>query len=311
MKNKKIIVLMGGPSSEAEVSRRTGAAILQALLSKGYQAEGLELDPPNLVNDLKRLQCDIVFNAVHGKFGEDGALQGLLDMIGMPYTGSGLLASAVTMDKVASKRVFEAEGISTPRSRFFRRSDAPADVTEAVMAEFSLPVVIKAASQGSSIGVVIVESRTEIEAALKTAFSYSEEVLVEEFIKGRELTVAVWNTEPKQAFSIIKIVPHSGRYDYESKYTKGAADHIVPAVLEASLTEKVKEMAIKTFTATGCNGVARVDFMLGEDHTPYVLEVNSVPGMTETSLVPDAARADGISFADLCERILRMVNCTK
>jgi len=307
VKDKNIIVLMGGPSAEAEVSRRTGAAILTALQEKGYRAQGLELDPPRLISQLQESKCDIVFNAVHGKFGEDGALQGLLDMIGMRYTGSGLLASAVTMDKVASKRIFEAVGIATPRSRSYHRDDRQRDLAAEIAAEFSVPVVIKAASQGSSIGVVIVEHAAEIAAALATAFEYSEDVLVEEFIKGRELTVAVWATEPKEALPIIEIIPHSGRYDYESKYTKGAADHIVPAKLSPALTEQLQKLAIKTFTAAGCNGVARIDMMLSEEDKPYVLEVNSVPGMTETSLVPDAARAKGVSFPDLCEKILLMV----
>lgn len=307
MKDKNIIVLMGGPSAEAEVSRRSGAAILQALLEKGYKAKGLELDPPKLVGQLKELNCDIVFNAVHGKFGEDGSLQGMLDMIGMPYTGSGLLASAVTMDKVASKQVFEAKGISTPRSKSYHIDDQARDLSKEIAEEFSLPLVVKAASQGSSIGVVIVEQADEIKDAIKTAFSYSEEVLVEEFIKGLELTIAVWNTEPKEAFPIIEIVPHSGRYDYESKYTQGAADHIIPARIDAALTEEIQKLAIKTFTGVGCSGIARVDMMLSEDNRPYVLEVNSSPGMTELSLVPDAARAKGMSFADLCEKILQMV----
>ncbi|MGL5269743.1 MAG: D-alanine--D-alanine ligase family protein [Selenomonadaceae bacterium] len=308
MKDRNIVVLMGGPSSEAEVSRRTGGAILKALLEKGYKASGLELDPPNLIAQLREKNCELVFNAVHGKFGEDGALQGMLDMIGMPYTGSGLLASAVTMDKVVSKRIFEAVGISTPHSRSYRREDLSRDLAAEIAAEFSVPVVIKAASQGSSIGVVIVERQQDIRPALESAFAYSADVLVEEFIRGRELTVAVWGTVPREAFPVIEIVPHSGRYDYESKYTKGAADHIVPAQLAESVSAAVQELAVKTFDAVGCSGVARVDIMLGQDNTPYVLEVNSVPGMTETSLVPDAARAMGIEFPELCERILQMVH---
>ena len=292
MNQDKIVVVMGGTSTEAEVSRRTGTAILNALKAKGYNAEGMELVPKTFASDIQKSGCAIVFNALHGKFGEDGLLQGTLDMLGIPYTGSGVLAAAVTMDKAASKRVFLAEGISTPRSRTYYSYEMKRGLAEEIEAEFSLPMVVKAASQGSSIGVYIVESHTELKNALVEAFKYNDEVLVEEFIKGRELTVAVWgNEEEKEA---------------DSKYTKGASAHIIPAPLSEEKTKEIQDLAIKTFTACGCKGVARVDMMLSEDETPYVIEVNSVPGMTEVSLVPDAARAKGIEFPELCERMLEM-----
>jgi D-alanine-D-alanine ligase/UDP-N-acetylmuramate--alanine ligase len=298
---------MGGTSTEAEVSRRTGTAILNALKSKGYNAEGMELVPKTFANDIQKTGCAIVFNALHGKFGEDGLLQGTLDMLGIPYTGSGVLAAAVTMDKAASKRVFVAEGISTPRSRTYYSYEMKRGLAAEIEAEFSLPMVVKAASQGSSIGVYIVESHEELKNALVQAFKYNDEVLVEEFIQGRELTVAVWgNEEEKEAFPIIEITTLTGRYDYDSKYTKGASSHIIPAPMSEEKTKEIQDLAIKTFTACGCKGVARVDMMLSEDEVPYVIEVNSVPGMTEVSLVPDAARAKGIEFPELCERMLEM-----
>ena len=307
MNQDKIVVVMGGTSTEAEVSRRTGTAILNALKAKGYNAEGMELVPKTFASEIQKSGCAIVFNALHGKFGEDGLLQGTLDMLGIPYTGSGVLAAAVTMDKAASKRVFLAEGISTPRSRTYYSYEMKRGLAEEIEAEFSLPMVVKAASQGSSIGVYIVESHTELKNALVEAFKYNDEVLVEEFIKGRELTVAVWgNEEEKEAFPIIEITTLTGRYDYDSKYTKGASAHIIPAPLSEEKTKEIQDLAIKTFTACGCKGVARVDMMLSEDETPYVIEVNSVPGMTEVSLVPDAARAKGIEFPELCERMLEM-----
>ena len=223
MNQDKIVVVMGGTSTEAEVSRRTGTAILNALKSKGYNAEGMELVPKTFANDIQKTGCAIVFNALHGKFGEDGLLQGTLDMLGIPYTGSGVLAAAVTMDKAASKRVFVAEGISTPRSHTYYSYEMKRGLAAEIEAEFSLPMVVKAASQGSSIGVYIVESRDELKNALVQAFKYNDEVLVEEFIEGRELTVAVWgNEEEKEAFPIIEITTLTGRYDYDSKYTKGA-----------------------------------------------------------------------------------------
>lgn len=309
---KKIVVVMGGPSTEVAVSRQTGTAILHALQSKGYNAEGMELDPPNFADQIKKSGCAIVFNALHGKFGEDGILQGTLEMLGIPYTGSGVLASALTMDKAASKRIFMAEGISTPRSVTYHRYEIARGLAAEIQEKFSFPVVVKAASQGSSVGVVIVEKRAELDEALQEAFKYDEEVLVEEFIKGKELTVAVWgNEEKKEAFPIIEITTTSGLYDYKSKYTKGASTHIIPAHISAELTENVQELAIRTFTACGCRGIARVDLMLSDDGIPYVIEVNSMPGMTELSLVPDAGRAMGIQFPELCEHMLEMAGFKK
>lgn len=305
---KKIVVVMGGPSTEAEVSRRSGTAILEALKAKGYNAEGLELNPATFANDIKASGAEFVFNALHGKFGEDGIIQGTLEMMGIPYTGSGVMAAAVTMDKVATKRFFMAEGIPTPKAHtYFRYEFKKRDLTGEILQEFSVPVVVKASSQGSSIGVVIVEKAEELEAALSEAFKYDREVLVEKFIKGRELTVAVWGNEEKQeALPIIEITTVTGRYDYVTKYKVGASTHIIPAPLPEEVTKKVKEIAIRAFAVCGCSGMARVDFMLGEDNQPYVIEVNTIPGMTETSLVPDAGRAAGIEFPELCARILAM-----
>ena len=311
MNQKKIVVIMGGTSTEASVSRQTGTAILNALKSKGYNAVGMELEPQNFAEQIKASHCDIVFNALHGKFGEDGVLQGTLDMLGIPYTGSGVLAAAVTMDKAASKRVFLGAGISTPRSKTYHRF-AMEQALQEIQQEFSLPVVVKAASQGSSIGVVIVEEPAALKEALAEAFQYDDEVLVEEFIQGKELTVAVWgNEETAEAFPVIEITTTSGRYDYESKYTKGASTHIIPAPVGDEKTKEIQQLAIQTFTACGCRGVARVDMMLSEDGTPYVIEVNSVPGMTELSLVPDAGRAMGIEFPELCAHILDMAGFKK
>ena len=305
--NDKVVVIMGGPSTEAEVSRRTGQAILNALQSEGYNAVGMELDPMHFAEQIRDSGCRIVFNALHGKYGEDGLVQGTLDMLGIPYTGSGVLAAAVTMDKVAAKRVFLAEGISTPRSRTYKRHEMERNLPDEIMGEFSLPVVVKAASQGSSIGVYIVEKGEDLKKALEDAFSYNDQILVEEFIKGKELTVAVWgNDEAAEAFPIIEITTLSGRYDYESKYTKGASSHIIPARISEEKTREIQDLAVKTFSACRCRGVARVDMMLDSEERPYVIEVNSVPGMTELSLVPDAARAKGIEFPQLCRRILEM-----
>ncbi len=305
---KKIVVLMGGPSSEAEVSRMTGNAVLKALKEKGYNVQAMEFVPQTVVEDIKNSGCDIVFNAVHGKYGEDGRIAAVLEMIDMPYTSCSVLSSAITMDKVATKHLFRSAGISTPNSLVYRKSDynSDRDLVSEILAKFSLPVVVKAASQGSSIGVEIVEKADELKAALENSFEYDEVVLIEEFIKGRELTVPVFGNNEKKTLPIIEITTNSGRYDYKSKYTKGESHHIIPAPISDELTNKIQKLCIDACVVADCRGVVRADVMLSEDNIPYVLEINSVPGMTEMSLVPDSARHAGISFPDLCEMILQM-----
>ena len=302
-----VVVVMGGSSTEAEVSRRSGGQILQALLSKGYPAVGMELNPSTFAEEIQKLHPAIVFNALHGKYGEDGILQGTLDMLGIPYTGSGVRAAALTMDKMMTKRIFLAEGIATPRFLCIHAGERDAHTAERVRAEFDLPLVVKAPEQGSSIGVYIVTREEDVQSAIDEAFSYGDTVLVEEFIQGRELTVAVWGTPSRgKAFPIIEITTTSGRYDYASKYTPGASRHLIPAELSAECTAGVQEMAVRAFNACGCAGVARVDVMLSDAGEPYAIEVNSVPGMTAISLVPDAARAVGIEFPEFCEEMLAM-----
>lgn len=306
MKRKKIAVVMGGPSSEREVSLRTGGAILRALQEKGYNAIGLELVPETFLTQIKEEQIDVVFNAVHGKFGEDGILQGALELLHIPYTGSGVLASAMAMDKNISKRLFLSAGIPTPRSCFYNKQDDEQGLIGDILTSFAMPVVVKAAAQGSSIGVTIVEEAGALPSAVKKAFEYCDNILVEEFIKGREVTVAVWGSESPEALPVIEIVPHSGCYDYHSKYTSGATEYIVPAELDASTTQEVMQVAVRAFSILGCCGIARADIMLDDKNKPYVLEINTIPGMTATSLVPKAAAAAGISFPELCERIVMM-----
>ena len=309
---RPIVVVMGGPSTEAEVSRRSGTAILEALRTKAYPVIGMELVPTTFAEEIQKLNPAIVFNALHGKYGEDGILQGTLDMLGIPYTGSGVRAAALTMDKVTAKRIFCAEGIATPRFCCISKAERDVYTAERIRTEFDLPVVVKAPEQGSSIGVYIVTREEDLQSAIDEAFSYGNEVLIEEFIEGRELTVAVWGIPADaQALPVIEITTTSGRYDYESKYTPGASAHIVPAVLSPECTAAVQELAVRAFKACGCTGVARIDVMLSTAGEPYAIEVNAVPGMTATSLVPDAARAVGIEFPALCEKILAMAGYTR
>ncbi len=304
MKNKKIAVLMGGPSAEREVSLRTGAAIHKALLAKGYNAVAIDLEPKNLAQQLAAQQIEVVFNAIHGLYGEDGCVQGQLNMLGIPYTGSGVLSSALAMDKIMSKRIFVADGIPTPNFIFIKKQPL-VDCVKIIVSKFSFPLVIKPPSQGSSVGVEIVQNQDGLESSLQNAFQYDDELLIEEFIAGRELTVSVARFDGQViALPIIEIVPNSGVYDYTSKYTLGATNYIVPAPVDEDTTRKVQELAVRSYAALGCAGVARADVMLDQNKNAYVLEVNTVPGMTATSLVPKSAKVYGLDFEELCEKIL-------
>lgn len=304
-KNQVVAVVMGGPSAEREVSLNTGAAIANALREYGYtNVVEIDLDPRNFGKQLAESKAEVVFNAVHGLYGEDGRLQTLLEIREMPYTGSGMIASVSCMDKVITKRMLRDAGISTPTCLIVNKKES--GIKEKIMQRFSLPVVIKPASQGSSIGVEIVKEEKQLDEALANAFKYSRDILVEEFIGGKELTVAMMQKDGDVvALPVIHIAPHSGTYDYHSKYTKGATEYICPADLDEETTKKVQEISKQAYEVLGCSGVARADVMLDEEGNGYVLEINTVPGMTATSLVPKAAAAAGISFPELCNIILQ------
>lgn len=327
----RVVVLMGGSSMERDVSLATGRGVARALSSRGHAvvpldpAAGrrLELDhlaehrigeaPPAEAEERSLVlaenpeigKCDAVFVALHGGIGEDGTLQALLDLAGVPYTGSGMLASALAMDKSRAKTLLRAMGVPSPREILLeRRVDGVASahaVTAAdVRALGGYPVVVKPNAQGSSVGVHIVAEASELEAALDDAFQYGA-VLVEEFIPGREVTVAVLDGE---ALPVVEIIPEAGFYDYRHKYTKGQTRYVVPAELPAEVAAEVSRLGTLAFGALGCAGVARIDFRLTPENRAYFLEANTVPGMTETSLVPMAARARGISYEDLVERLV-------
>lgn len=304
-KNQVVAVVMGGPSAEREVSLNTGAAIANALREYGYtNVVEIDLDPRNFGKQLAESKAEVVFNAVHGLYGEDGRLQTLLEICEMPYTGSGMIASVSCMDKVITKRMLRDAGISTPACLIVNKKES--GIKEKIMQCFSLPVVIKPASQGSSIGVEIVKEEKQLDEALANAFKYSRDILVEEFIGGKELTVSMMQKDGEVvALPVIHIAPHSGMYDYHSKYTKGATEYICPADLDEETTKKVQEISKQAYEVLGCSGVARADVMLDEEGNGYVLEINTVPGMTATSLVPKAAAAAGISFPELCNIILQ------
>ena len=299
MKDKHIIVLMGGPSAEAEVSRRTGAAIADALKSKGYHVSTLELNPKTVLQDIENLKGDVVFNAIHGRYGEDGALQGVLEMAEIPYTGSGIM---VGMNKKVSKDVFKGAHIPTAKSISYNGNlQSKEDIIKHIEDTFSLPVVLKPATQGSSIGVTIVKEQDQLAKAVTEALTYDPILVVEQFLNGREFTVSVLDGK---ALAIIEIRPHSGEYDYASKYTAGATDYLVPAPISEDMTKEMQAIGELVYREVQASGAIRVDVMTDDKDNMYVLEYNTIPGMTATSLVPKAAKEMGIDFPELCEKIL-------
>lgn len=301
----KVAILYGGLSTEREVSLKSGAAVYDALQSKPFEVVLIDVNR-DLVNKLKEVQPNVAFIALHGKYGEDGCVQGLLEILGIPYTGPGVMASSIAMNKITTKKILIFEGIPTPDFMMFQ--GGPTDIprfTREILNRLSLPLVIKAASQGSSIGICFAFTEEELPAALEECINYDNDILIEQFIKGRELTVSVLgNSEPK-ALSILEITSPTGVYDYHAKYTTGGSKHFVPD-LPHDIEEMIKDLAVKSYKAIGCTGLSRVDFLLCENGRAYVLEVNTSPGMTATSLFPDAAKASGINFSDLAEKLINL-----
>jgi len=298
---------MGGMSEERDVSLRSGKAIWEALLALGYEAQALDFNR-TAIRDIIDYKPDLVFIALHGKYGEDGTVQGLLESLQIPYTGSGVATSAICIDKVLSKRIFTSEGIPNAAYQIINRPelDQPDVIREQLLTRIGLPLVVKAATQGSSIGTYIIKDEKEIITAIEKAFQYSREVLVEAFIDGQELTVAVIGNNEPQVLPLIEITSANSFYDYESKYTKGMCVHIIPARIGEDSAAKIVSISQQVYKLMGCQGFARIDFILDKQGQPFVLEVNTIPGMTEMSLVPDAARAAGIEFNELVEIIVNM-----
>jgi D-alanine-D-alanine ligase len=298
LKKKRIAVMMGGLSREREISLKTGKAILKALSEKGYSV--IPLDVGNgIAEKLVKEKIECAFLALHGRFGEDGTIQGMLELMRIPYTGSGVLASALAMHKIMSKKFFLCEKIPTPGFEVFQREEIKKDLPKKTFLPF--PVVVKPAREGSTIGVSIVREEEAFGPALKKAGEYDEEILVEEFMKGKEITVGILEDIP---LPVIEIVPKSGFYDYYAKYTKGETQYILPARIPREKYLSAQEISLNAFQRLGCSGVARVDLMTDENEDPFVIDVNTMPGMTETSLLPKAALYAGIPFTDLVERIL-------
>ncbi|PLX98557.1 MAG: D-alanine--D-alanine ligase [Desulfuromonas sp.] len=295
IKHKKIAVLLGGLSSEREVSLRTGDAVHKALLDKGYDSITIDAGR-DLAECLKEAQAEVAFIALHGRYGEDGSVQGLLELMGIPYTGSGVMASSVAMDKVVTKQLMIHHGIETPRFAALRSGETLADVE----LPGGFPLVVKPAREGSTIGVTIAQEPAQLEKGIVEALEMDDLVLIEEFIAGDEVTVGVLEGE---VLPVIQVVPKSGFYDYSSKYTAGQTEYLLPAPQSDEVTAHLQKAALAAYRALDCRGGARVDFMI-RDGEIYCLEVNTIPGMTETSLLPKAAGHAGIGFGELTERIL-------
>jgi len=298
----KVGVLFGGRSAEREISLISGNGVLQALKSRGIDAHPFDPGTHSLA-DLAAQGFDRVFIALHGRYGEDGSLQGALEQLGIPYTGSGVMASSVGMDKITTKKLWLMEGVPTPK---YATVDADTDL-DALVAELGLPLIVKPPLEGSSIGITKVTDRDQLADAIALVASMDDAVLVEQFVTGREFTVAVLGQgAAARALPIVEIVAPEGKYDYQNKYFTDDTQYHCPAPLPDELTQEIQRHAVNAYRALGCEGWGRVDVLVREsDMRPFLLEVNTSPGMTTHSLVPMAARAVGIGYEDLCVEILR------
>ncbi len=305
----KIAVLCGGMSSEAEVSRRSGKGCFEALQRLGYKnAELVEVDK-NISEKLKNGKYDYAYNALHGKYGEDGCIQGILEILQIPYTGCGVMSSAICMNKEYTKRILSTcADIPMAKSVFVRKGENVDEMTKSL----KFPVITKPVSEGSSFGMTKVNTREELQDAYNEAVKYNDDVLIEEFIDGVFVTVGVLEKDGKNfATEILEIRPKNEWYDFEAKYTAGMSEFILPANLSEELTKRTKEISVKAHETAGCRGVSRVDFMISKDGIPYVIEINTSPGMTSTSDLPAQSKVMGISYDDLVQIILNSAGLNK
>lgn len=297
-------MLRGGKSAEREVSLRSGEQVAKALRKRGHDVTDVDLDASTW-DVLRDGRFDCVFNALHGRMGEDGTVQGMLELLGLPYTGSGVLASALCMDKARAGKVLSGAGLHVPEFEELEvKEGVAADVVERLVKQFGLPLVVKPVREGSTIGVTIARDADAVASGLVLAGRYDRRVLVQRFATGTEVTIGVLATPEVQVLPTLEIVSDNPVYDYDAKYTAGKSHHIIPARIPEAAREAAADAARRAFLELGCSGMARVDIIVDPAGTPWVLEVNTVPGLTELSLLPDAARAAGVSFDDLCQRLV-------
>ncbi|WNC72972.1 D-alanine--D-alanine ligase [Thalassotalea psychrophila] len=307
LKQETIAVLFGGDSAEREVSLSSGTAITEGLINAGFKVKAIDTQGFDLAN-LKTENIDRVFIALHGRGGEDGCIQGALEYLSIPYTGSGVLGSALSMDKVRSKQVFKAMNLPTADFAVVNEEDFNANTAEMVLNQLGNKVMVKPANEGSSIGMAIANDVDELNAALLDAFKYDQQILVEAWLSGAEFTVAILGDEALPAISMV--TPHEF-YDYQAKYQSHSTQYLCPCGLDADLENELKVISLKAFKATGAKGWGRVDLMQDDQGNFNLLEVNTVPGMTVTSLVPKAAKVAGLSFEQLVTRVLQLSDTNK
>lgn len=328
-KKLKVLLLLGGSSPEREVSKSTGKSVYNALVNLGYDVVLIDpaygINQPYEVDDYFKVEnfadvsaenyldainlispseIDVAFLALHGKFGEDGTIQSLLELKGIKYTGSKVLSSALAMDKIMSKILFQKNEVPTPDFFHFKEDELTTDeVIKKIESSFKFPAVVKPNDQGSTVGLTICKSSDQLNDAIHLAFEYSDQILIEQYVAGRELTVAVIDDI---ALPSLEIKPKHGFYDYECKYTSGMSEYIVPAEIPEDVSKSMQQIAVKACNAVRYDVYARVDFRLSPDNKIYTLEVNTLPGMTSTSLVPKMAKAIGLSFEQLIEKIIAL-----
>jgi D-alanine-D-alanine ligase len=293
---------MGGPSSEREISLKSGKAIYESLKNSGLEAIAIDINTDDIQTTtqlIKSQKIDCAFIALHGRFGEDGQIQEILERNGLVYTGSAVEASRRAMNKVVSHEIFSSHGLSVPRYRALNKNSFSKD--DKFFADLGFPLVVKPVTGGSSIGLSLVDSWASLKKAIDLAFSYDESIIVEEYIKGRELTVGILSEE---ALPVIEIISKNKFFDFQAKYQPGMTDYIVPANLEKEITQQVKQVALLAHQLLGCFGCSRVDIILSTDNVPFILEINTIPGFTSTSLLPKAAKAVGIEFNQLCMKLI-------
>lgn len=300
----RIAVLLGGRSAEREVSLNTGDQVAVALESLGHAVTRVDTGDIGFIETIRTGGFDVAFICLHGRFGEDGTVQGLLELLELPYVGSGVLASALAMDKVVSKQVFVSAGIKTPAWETVRAGeDAP---LEDISLRLGDKVVVKPVAEGSSVGMSIVHDRSELGPAVEQALRHDHTVLIEQFVAGAEVTVGVLGNDDLEPLPTLEVVPEHEFYDYESKYIPGMSRHIIPARVSEQARRECQRIAVEAHRALQCRGMSRSDTIVTAEGEVYLLEVNTIPGMTRTSLLPDAARAAGIEFPQLCHRLVTL-----
>ncbi|MDP2927385.1 MAG: D-alanine--D-alanine ligase [Candidatus Omnitrophota bacterium] len=306
----RVGVLMGGPSSEREISLKSGKAVFSALKEAGVEAVPIDITTDNLQENialLKSYNLDCAFIALHGRFGEDGVIQGILEKLNLPFTASGVEASQLAMNKIGSLEIFSQGGLYVPKSQFIEKSayekSSAFTKSAAFTNQLGFPLVVKPANHGSSIGLSLVERIQELPAAIQLAFKFDERIIIQEYISGRELTVGILD---EVALPVIEIIPNNKFFDFAAKYQAGLTQYIVPAALDQGVTLEVQKVALQGHKLLGCYGCSRVDIILTKDGCPYILEVNNIPGMTATSLLPKAAKIVGIDFSQLCLKLLEL-----